>query len=447
MTPLKELRFPLSLKSKRRSPNRCQCRWQNNYGFRRLKTEQEIAEASFEDMLKDSAAKKPFKLSIDACVSLQDMKNARGEVLTKESLGEFHALLYFFDDAKDCADELCAAVTQSSNDVVNHWKGVNRIEVRKKKAQEVKEEKEELQKLKEEAAQKAKDIKEKNKPDRGLQPIFLVDYSKISSIAPIIKYSTAPATSAQDTWAKPFILSNHDGVGVWLGDSKVQQQLTKFGSVYKKDLPTGKLSTSLGRTGKRIEDEAHRTSAEEMLKPILPDPVDIGGVEGGTSFMQGHWHYGFLPHPDMSYAGYAPNSAALVRIMSSGKVRVLLIKTSSLVEASQTCGPMLENLDYVDSMRTFDGAKLAALASAGAQMMHGEQNNGELLFLPQGWIVIESSSSNSLTFCYRRSFMQPGKAAIKEYKTAIALFKASARDTARMTAILEAMQAAEDEVS
>ena len=47
----------------------------NIYGFRRLLTEEQIARASFEDLVKDGVARKPFKLDVDSCLSYETMQN------------------------------------------------------------------------------------------------------------------------------------------------------------------------------------------------------------------------------------------------------------------------------------------------------------------------------------------------------------------------------------
>ena len=91
-------------------------------------------------------------------------------------------------------------------------------------------------------------------------------------------------------------------------------------------------------------------------------------------------------------------------------------------------------------MRAYDAAKLAALTAAGVNMYHGTHDTGELLFVPQGWIVIEASVSYDLIFGYRKAFMQMSKAAVSQYKSAISLYKASARDVSRMDKIVKVME-------
>ena len=95
-------------------------------------------------------------------------------------------------------------------------------------------------------------------------------------------------------------------------------------------------------------------------------------------------------------------------------------------------------------MRAYDAAKLAALSAAGVKMYHGTHDTGEFLFVPQGWIVIEASACTELIFGYRKAFMQVSQAAVNQYKTAISLYKASARDVSRMDAILRVMEEHEE---
>ena len=62
------------------------------------------------------------------------------------------------------------------------------------------------------------------------------------------------------------------------------------------------------------------------------------------------------------------------------------------------------------------------------------------MFVPHGWIVIEASACNDLIFGYRKAFMQVTPAAVTQYKTAISLYKASARDASRMDNIVEKVE-------
>lgn len=82
----------------------------------------------------------------------------------------------------------------------------------------------------------------------------------------------------------------------------MQKGFTAFGSQYKK----AKGMSDVGRGQSLIKDGKQQT--EDMLKQWEPRAVlDISSVHGGKQFMDGLWHFGFLPHLDLSYCGLTPN--------------------------------------------------------------------------------------------------------------------------------------------
>jgi hypothetical protein len=155
--------------------------------------------------------------------------------------------------------------------------------------------------------------------------------------------------------------------------------------------------------------------------------------------------FGYLPHPDMSFVGFQDNSAACIKVMSMGKVRTLLIKTSTLVETTRTkVGPAAENLDYIDSMRSFPQQQLQDLCGGGVKMWQCIHCPGDLLYIPHGYVCVESSVSakqSDLVFGFRKSFMGKRESAIADYASCIELFLGAGRDVGRMRAIIDAMKA------
>ena len=107
-------------------------------------------------------------------------------------------------------------------------------------------------------------------------------------------------------------------------------------------------------------------------------------------------------------------------------------------------GPACESLEYIDNMRMIDQNRLKSLAAGGVDMWHCIHEPGDLLYIPQGFICVESSVSalpSDLIFGFRKSIMAQTELAIQEYEACISLFAASARDTTRMTFILDCMKA------
>ena len=163
------------------------------YGLHRLRTPEAIIAASFEEILKDGAAKKPFKHEIDKCKTLQAMKDSCDDVLAIEERSAYHSFQDDFEDAMLVAKELMDSVVVAATDVSSQWKAKGRAEVRKKKAEEQTAQKLLLKQVREEAAQKAKEIREKNaEPATGLAAMFTCDVAKIPGVAEVLKYTSVP---------------------------------------------------------------------------------------------------------------------------------------------------------------------------------------------------------------------------------------------------------------
>ena len=420
------------------------------YGLHRLRTPEAIIAASFEEILKDGAAKKPFKHEVDKCKTLQAMKDSCDDVLAIEERSAYHSFQDDFEDAMLVAKELMDSVVVAASDVSSQWKAKGRAEVRKKKAEEQTAQKLLLKQVREEAAQKAKEIREKNaEPATGLAAMFTCDVAKIQGVAEVQKYTSVPLAGSDpgsaSVWDRPFILSNDEDVALFLGDDKVQGALSTYGSKYKKDLPRAKLKESMGRTQQKLEDAGALEAVQTLFKQFSACECDISEVQGGEIFMKSAYLFGYLPHPDMSFVGFQANSAACIKVMSMGKVRTVLIKTSTLVDTTRTkVGPAAENLDYIDSMRTFPEKHLQDLCKGGVKMWQCIHCPGDLLYIPHGYVCVESSVSakpSDLVFGFRKSFMGKRESAIADYASCIELFQGAGRDVGRMRSIIDAMKA------
>ena len=411
----------------------------------RLTTVEAIRGASLQEFVRDNLAKKPFKLDCKAALTFREMQDSQEQVLLIDSMTEFHKFQDRWDDAVDVAEEIFTAVANTSMDIIEHVKGKRRAVERKKKADAELEQKNAIKKIREEAAAQAKAIRKRLEPEAVLvHEIFKVNFAAIKSITPLPMLTELPELQCEAAWSKPFLLS-HDSITVWLGDDKVQEFLAKYAGTYQKGMTKAKTAETCGRQQQRIESEVVCKSAAELMEATVCQPLDISSVDGGHQFMEGQWLYGYMPHPDMAYCGFAPNNAALVKIMAVGQVKLLLCELTSLVETSKTkVGPPCENLSYIEGMRNWDAARIEEMVNSGVAMFQGIHDKNQLLFVPQGWIIVEVSMVGSrLIYGYRKAFMQATRKATDEYRAALQLFKTSGRNTTRMDAVIECMTNAE----
>ena len=310
------------------------------------------------------------------------------------------------------------------------------------------EQKEAIKKIRQDAAAQAQAIKKRMEPVGTVtHELYKVNYEAIIGVSKMPLLDTVPELKSTSDWSKPFLLST-DRITMWLGENKVQEVLTKYAGSYQKEMTKQKIADSHGRTQQRIDNEIVIKSAQELMKHVIPKGSDISGVdEQCLLFMTRQWLYGFMPAPDMAFCGFPPNNAACAKIMASGQVKVLAIQLSSLVAVSkEKIGPACESLSYIDGIRSWDDKKIQEMCEAGVRMFGGVHSQGQMIFIPQGWIIVEVAMVGSrLLYGYRNSFMQAGEEAKNEYACAISLYKSSARNTERMESILECMNEEEED--
>ena len=273
---------------------------------------------------------KPFKLGLDRCKCKSDMEDTYEEALAIESLESFHEFQDAYEDSVDCAGEIITAASQAASDVAGHIKMGERTRARKEKALQQQKEREELKQIREAAQQAAAAVRQKAGKVEG-PAIFAVEFKSVGFIKPVLAVGELQDLTPA-SWDMPFFLESPDEVKLFFGDRKLAKGLSTYASNYTKELQKAKGKT-LGRDQSKIEDEEIHKICTDTLTGLIPEH-DISKVEGGTSFMQGVYYFGFDSHPRMHYIGFTPSQAAMVRFLFVGQVKTLLIKVSSLVSVS-----------------------------------------------------------------------------------------------------------------
>ena len=408
----------------------------------RFKTEQEIQRASMEAFLKDQAALKPFKHPLERCLPLETMKSKQEEVLPIDALEDFHAFQDMWEDSIECANDIIGSVIQTAGDIVQHTKGKLKAAERKKKADENMKQRDLLKKIKDDAAEAARKIREQHGARAAvLPPLYALDWFQVGGITPAVKLSQMPALQS-DSWTKPFVVTAAcEELALMVGNAKLQKHLSLYGREYKKSLAKVKAKDATGRDQEKVNDEEVDEACKEVLGSLLPQ-LDISEVEGGSGFMSAMFSFGYAAHPDHVFVGSTPNCAAQVKVLAVGEVNVLMINLFSLIAASgNQVGPAMETLDYIETIAFWNADKVDAMIKAGVTMYSAVHKQGEMLVVPQGWLVAEMScAGHKDIYGIRKAFFSSKAKDDEMYEACIKLFEASAKDATRMKSILEKMK-------
>jgi hypothetical protein len=97
------------------------------------------------------------------------------------------------------------------------------------------------------------------------------------------------------------------------------------------------------------------------------------------------------------------------------------------------------DVNHIHSRGVF--AEHQSLVASGVKMKRFVQKQGDLLYIPQGYLIIESTMpGQGLVYGARKSLMMKGDAHASAYRATTELFRASQRNCERMDLIFEMMK-------
>ena len=308
---------------------------------------------------------------------------------------------------------------------------------------------EELKRVREEAAKKAREIRDKHKPEqtREIRNVFKVSLADISKIDTL---TDKPEADAKDTWANPFIVTSHESIDVLFSVAHVIKELTTWGGDYQNPKKLGAAAGRSQETGRaQREVKAGYEECEKFMSHWAPaELADLSNIAGGKAFAANIWMIGF--HPGMGYAGFTPNQASMLRLMNLGNIRLLLIEPMSLLavladedkKPAELKGKNANNTEEIfDILLDCTTEILVKLCQSGVKMAAGDQTKGTLLYVPQGWIVVEwcPLTQSPLNYGFRRSFMLRSEAGKALYEKIMLFCKLSGKNISTMEEIFSAM--------
>ncbi len=230
-------------------------------------------------------------------------------------------------------------------------------------------------------------------------------------------------------------------VALWLSDEVVQMSLTSFACGYSQ-----KAETTAGRTKAFVDAKQGKAATAVMFDAFLPTQEDVldippdKTITGGQAFMDGLWMFGFSP--DMKYSGFTPNNSACLRALALGEVKILLVDVQSLVkvttEEALTPGEpdRCKDLSYLEELNNWDDAKLKSSVASGVRMKRFVQKQCDLLYIPQGYLIIESTMpGQGLVYGARKSLMMKGDAHASAYRATTESVRHSATASAWMQSL------------
>ena len=126
--------------------------------------------------------------------------------------------------------------------------------------------------------------------------------------------------------------------------------------------------------------------------------------------------------------GPTPTSAAMVKMLSMGEMKVYAFNLTRAKDSMVDLHALMMQHNIKDSM---------AEIAASAEFLKCTLAKGELLYIPQGWYVLELASKGPLCYGVRKSFLIDTVEAKTSYIKAKDMFAKDGRDVNKMLEILK----------
>ena len=396
--------------------------------------EQELAKKkamSFEVFLEQESvrAQKFWQGELSSVVSIQSLRELIDAVMAAQTSETFLQLKHQWEQSNKALTEISKGLKIATDDVYKHLKAKLSEQARDKKRKADAAAKQQLAKVKAEAKAAADSIKKRKTDAHGQgvsKPLFKSNLPP--EVQDVAELST-PASVADMDFNAPWLLKDSGHMQKALQHSAVQKSLAIWGAQYKKAMSQHKLNV----VTYPIPDGQGREILFDAWNNFIPSGqhVDVSSVAGGAEFEKAVWLFGVSS--DLQAVSVTPNHAALFKTLACGEIHHWLVERASLVAALKTIGK--EDNDFTASLQGCNSDDLASLVQAGAKMRKCVLTKESLLYVPCGWIQVETVTNHSLVYGARKSwFHKCGKDAYAA--TVEALKKGGTASTARMEAIL-----------
>eukprot|EP00969_Alexandrium_andersonii_P104296 4602895-Alexandrium_andersonii.AAC.1 len=219
----------------------------------------------------------------------------------------------------------------------------------------------------------------------------------------------------------------------------MQQVLTSWGTRYKR-LPgfetDDKAAQPLAvRQGKEATEEFFATLVKNFQGSVL-DMTPLTAAWNHTGWLWGYSNAFYS-------CGTSPNSGAIFRMVAMGQVDVTCVNTATLMAAWKQLGEIIPDMDTLcKKMKNMCAERMKLLQNNGADFKRARVGKEQLYYLPAGWLVLESTETESaLVYGVRKSYFFKTTATVEQYKVAKNLLSNAGQPVSKMDAVLGLLEA------
>ena len=387
------------------------------------------------DLIKKYQARLPLK-ETDKFASEAKMRESMDKALQLARVEEYEELKASWQVLSAAANSIGTSIAKVAGDLAEHLETKVREEKRQVARDANAEKQKALKAIKDQAKKAAAEIKNKPKVS-ATSPVFDLHIDLVDKY--MKKVPCLEATGQIQTWSTPWVVNDWQEGTACLTETSLKKSMDTFAAQYKK------LGDSTGRHQYLLQAGAVKTTVDKMLKAAMPGAssmldLEAEEVEGGAKFMASTWLYGFSP--GMTFVGLLPNTAAQVRVHAKGEMKVLLFDWHSFSE-KMGCAeePFSKKLRKVEALQD---DSLEGLQTKGVEMWYHRLSEKDLIYIPAGFVVVESCHAESAeVYGIRKSFFPLADAAVADrYRTVLNQISKESSSTGQMETVAASLDRA-----
>ncbi|CAE7249881.1 unnamed protein product [Symbiodinium sp. CCMP2592] len=369
------------------------------------------------------------------------MEEVHRSFLDCETVEDLNQQVEVLKNAAAVVKQLKDGASKAAGSLKAHILNRQKAQKRKRVQEEKQQEQVEMSAKKREAKQALEEVK---KQETTLPPIFNIDLDSLKNdegglVGKPVTILSGPGKGSINSVDTPCCITSFTALTNFLKNPKVQVMLGGFGGSYKKAAAlkaSGKCQELIQKGNGMEECETLFKEVGELFKEASFTSPGAGDMERYlTNILQASWLFGY--EAQSAHLNQLPNGLGCFRLLCSGEIAWTLYDLKKLVPAMR----VMLNKDDIGGLegvsvflKGLNDRDMITLASHGCAPQWILQKEGQILFIPAGFVATEHCKRGVLVYGIRKTLLYVSQEAADSYNVLISLHEASKKPVDKLKA-------------
>ncbi|CAE7239963.1 unnamed protein product [Symbiodinium sp. CCMP2456] len=380
------------------------------------------------------------------------MEDIHQSFLHCETVDELNKQVETLKNAAAVVKELKDGASKAASSLKSHILNRHKAQKRKRVQEEKQMEQVEISAKKKQAKEAAEQVKQQ---ETTLPPIFGISLETLknddgSLVGKPVTILSGPGKGSINSVDAPCCITSLTAMTNFMKNPKVQVMLGGFGGTYKKAAAlkaSGKCQELIQKGNGMEECDGLFKEVGELFKEACFTQAGAGNMERYLSnILQASWLFGY--EAQSAHLNQLPNGLGCFRLLCSGEVAWTLYDLKKLVPAMRIMLSKddIGGLEGVSAfLKALTDRDMITLSSHGCAPQWIVQKEGQIMFIPAGFVATEHCKRGVLVYGIRKTLLYASNEAAESYSVLISLHEASKKPVDKLKATACFLSAVETE--